>query len=257
MSSLFRYPTRPSFDGTPNAEDLKKLQEWLDGQTAGLRKNKDDILAEKRTAEERFAKLQKDYEGLPEPKILRGLLDKIANDEEAKLLAEGKMDVVIDRRVDAFKKASTAQVEALTKRCEELERNLTGAKSTISGLKIDDSVRRTAEELAAKGGPKLRPTASFDLLSRAHKVFKLNDENDVVAIDGDRPMYSKDGKTPLSMAEWYEGLVTEAGHLFEPSTGGGSGGGPNGDRSSRRKDLTKIEAMTPSQKLSVGLQQAS
>ena len=37
-------------------------------------------------------------------------------------------------------------------------------------------------------------------------------------------IYSEDGSTPVSMKEWLTNLRHDAPHLFQPATGGGSGG---------------------------------
>jgi hypothetical protein len=70
----------------------------------------------------------------------------------------------------------------------------------------------------------VRKQALHDVLLRGKQIFRLDGER-VIAMDGDKPKFGKDGQSPLAMGEWLDGLREEAQHLFEPSTGGGAVGG--------------------------------
>jgi hypothetical protein len=60
-------------------------------------------------------------------------------------------------------------------------------------------------------------------------VFKLvNGKATAFEADGTTIRYSRDGVTALTLDEWVDGLVAEAPHLFEPSSGGGASSNGSG-----------------------------
>jgi hypothetical protein len=63
-------------------------------------------------------------------------------------------------------------------------------------------------------------------LDRARQVFKVVDgELRPVGKDGKSAVTGADGVSPISFEEWVNRQMSEAPHLFEPSVGGGAGGG--------------------------------
>ena len=103
-------------------------------------------------------------------------------------------------------------------------------------------------------------TAIQDILQRAYRVFKANDDGSVVAMDGELKMYSaEDGSTPLSPMEWVTTKLKEqAPHLFRSSNGGGAGGGSgNGGGGSGQderffgKSEEEFRKLSPVQKLAL------
>ena len=66
-------------------------------------------------------------------------------------------------------------------------------------------------------------------------TFKLvNGVPQAFEADGQSPRMGKDAVSPMTLAEWVDGLVGDAPHLFEANAGGGatgSGSGGAGNRS--------------------------
>lgn len=165
------------------------------------------------------------------------LLDKAALDDGKKRIGMDKVDEIVAERTAAMKDEHANQLNALT------EAN-TGLNGQLNGLLIDGTVRNSAMEA------KVRAAALEDVVLRAKQTFKVVDGK-AVAHDGDgKVIYGKNGTDPLSTSEWLAGLKTSAEHLFEPSTGGGAGGGdqrPTGDQNQDKS------TMSPLQKISAGM----
>lgn len=149
----------PAFDG--DGDDDKDKDKGIDlsdpkvqsaikaaveEQTAGLKANRDEVLAEKRELKKQMDELKAQWGDL-DPKAVTELMKRFENDEEAKLIAEGKFDEVVQRRVDRMQKDAQAQVEAAQKRAEEMEQRLRASEERAKNLAIDSRLDRAAREL--------------------------------------------------------------------------------------------------------------
>lgn len=211
-------------DGTevdPNDSGLKSFLEKMVGDavtaaTAPLAKNRDDLLNEKKTLAEKL----KAFDGIEDPEKVKAILGRIANDEETRLISEGKVDEVVNRRVENLKRDLEAKATAAQKLADESTASLTKAQARIADMMISDGVRSAATKVGA------HPTAIDDMILRARGMFKVEEDKLVARGEGDKPLFGKDGKSPLSIDEWADGLKEKAPHLFaKPS---GTGGTPPG-----------------------------
>ena len=98
----------------------------------------------------------------------------------------------------------------------------------LTAIQIDQAV---VTEATKRG---LRPTAIPDITSRARVTFQLvNGVPQAFEADGKIARTGKDGVTPLTLAEWIDGLVGDAPHLFEANAGGGAAGSGSGGAANR------------------------
>lgn len=186
--------------------------------TSGLATNRDEILTEKKTLQAKLEEASKTWEGL-DPVAVRNIMSRLENDEEAKLLAEGKTDAVIERRTERLKADHAKQIAALEKALAERDDKLGGASSKVKKLMVEGNLRQAAVELG------LVPSAIEDALSRAMSVFKVDDQDRLIAEENGSTAYGKDGKSPLTPSEWLESMKEKAPHWFPAPQGGGAGGG--------------------------------
>lgn len=142
------------------------------------------------------------------------LLRKLA---EKELFEKGDIEGIVTGRVSDIAKKYEAQIQALTKRAEDGESAAGRYRSDLHAIRVENAVTKAVDSVAIP-----RQGALVDILSRARGVWKINDEDKLIAMSGDTPLYAEDGKTPLDLKGWVSGLVKEASYLFEPSKGGGS-----------------------------------
>ncbi len=84
----------------------------------------------------------------------------------------------------------------------------------------------------------LRATAIPDITSRARTNFKLvNGVPQAFEADGQTARVGKDGLTPMTLAEWVDGLVGDAPHLLAANAGGGATGSTSGGSGNRPLNL--------------------
>lgn len=164
--------------------------------------------------------LLKNYEGL-DPEKARAALETMTKIDEQKLIDAGKMDEVLAQRTQRMVSDFEGQISALDKALAE-ERKTGGVyKEKLTSVVIDNSLQN-----AVGGVATVRKGAMQDILSRGRNVWSLNEDGTPVPTGNDgKVMYGKDGKSTLSMDEWAQSLVEDAGYLFEASKGGKAGGG--------------------------------
>jgi hypothetical protein len=228
------------FDGgeTPNPEDpaIKSLIEAaVASATAGLISNRDAALKEKKELKAQFDELTKQWSGL-DPAIVKNLVSRMENDEETKLIAQGKVDEVIGRRVSIMQKDFEAKLAAATSKLTEYEGHVKQRDGRIKDLVIDGSIRETAAKIG------LVPHALEDAVTRAKGRFVVGDDGRAVARDENGTLVmGKDGKTPMGVSEWLEGMKEQAPHWFPAPTGAGAAGGGTG-RKAAGVMITKTDA---------------
>lgn len=176
-----------------------------------LKKKNDEIIAENRKLKESM----KAWEGLDAEEV-RGLLDQFNNNEEMKLLAEGKHDEVIKKRTEKIESQYKADLKKLQDERDDLAAKNQASSTRIRDLMIDSNV--VAAFVAEKG----LETAVPDVVLRAKSVFTVED-GEVIARDSSGEIITgKDG--PLTIKEWAASLKETAPHLFPSSQGSGAQG---------------------------------
>ena len=214
--------TNPPAGGeiTPDNPEVQALiQKAVEESNAALEANRNEILKEHKELKQKFQEVTKQWDGL-DPEAVRNIMQRLENDEETKLLAEGKMDEVIERRTERLKADYGNKIENLSSAISEKEQALEAAQNRIKTLMVEGSMRAAASELG------LYPSAVDDALTRAMSVFSVDENDQLVARDKNgATIYGKDGKNPMTPAEWLEAMKEKAPHWFPPPSGGGAGGG--------------------------------
>lgn len=236
-----------------NLEDPKvvaAIQAAVTEATAGLKTNKEEILTEKRALAQKLKDLEAKWGNL-DPEAVKTLMARFENDEEAKLIADGKVDEVIENRTQRVVEQSKADVLAAQTVAEERGTENTVLKARIKRLILDRAVQEAANEAG------ILPSAVTDATSRAHQLFQVGEDDTPVALDGDTIVRGKDGKTALTVVEWLTGMQKSASHWWAPSSGGGGQGSGDGKSPDLDAEAQKaVEQMSPRDKLRVGLEAA-
>ncbi|MCQ9618388.1 hypothetical protein L1889_18280 [Paenalcaligenes niemegkensis] len=164
------------------------------------------------------------FEGL-DIDALKALAAKASTDEETRLLAEGKLDEVVTKRTERLRTDLERQVADANGRAEKAETFANRFRDKV----LSDSIRAAAAKAGALS------EAAEDIILRAKGAFKLDENGEPVAYDGEEVIYGKDGKTPLSPLEWAESLRESAPHLWPRPQGAGQTGDKQGRSTGKKR----------------------
>lgn len=182
-------------------------------------------LEKERTAAKDANRLLKDtlkkYEGI-DPEQVKTILSRLENDEEAKLLAEGKLDDVVNKRIE--------------KQRIDLERKVTESlakseQADLRALKFEQQVLKGQLSTAAMSdGVNMHPSAiKYAFIIAQQEGWKLDENGDAKQYDANGDVIlGKDGKTPFSFSEWLKDQRTREDNptwYTVQNSGGGTGGG--------------------------------
>jgi len=174
------------------------------------------------------ASLQK-FDGI-DVDAVNAIMKQFASDEEAGLIKSGKIDEVLSKRTERMSADFTKKLTAESDRA-------TRAEAKAAKL-ADRTLAGSLRDAAMKAG--VLPEALEDIVLRSRGIWRLSDDGDAVAMNGDEIVLGKDGKTPLSPIEWAESLRETAAHLWPKAQGTGAQGG-NKAPSSGKKTITRAE----------------
>lgn len=203
----------------------------VEAATAGLKNKNTELLGSLKNTKTELEGFKTQFEGL-DINAVKGLLAKVGQDEETKLIAEGKLDEVITRRTERLRGDYDKQLAAEKARADKAE----AFAAKYSDKVLADSIRAAAIKAGAL------PEAAEDIILRAKGTFKLSEDGEAIATDRDgEVIYGKDGKTPLSPLEWAESLRETATHLWPRAQGAGQTGDNGGKATKKWGEYTESE----------------
>ena len=203
-----------------------EIQKSLDTQKSELAqsiekleaKNK-ELLGEKRSVSEQFNAI-KDKLGDRNVDDILKTLSMLDQNEDAKLIAEGKVEDVIARRMERTRADYEGKMTGKEKEIESLRGERDKLSQRVEALVLDQAA---ANEFVSAGG---LPSAVADAVFRARKVFKLENGELVPRDDKGEILKTDNGtvtlKEYMSGDEWLRG---QAKHLYSQPSGIGARGG--------------------------------
>ncbi|MBI6187652.1 hypothetical protein JEP98_00550 [Providencia rettgeri] len=208
-------------------EITPEIQTLIDQQVSGLKAKNAELLGKIKEQGDNL----KRFDGI-DPDTVKGMLKRFENDEEAKLIADGKIDEVINKRTERMRGDTDKQLKEANARVEKAEAFANKFRARVLG----DEIRSAAGKAGALS------SAQEDLILRAKGIFQINDEGQAVAVDEDGdPIMGKDGRTPLSPVEWVESLKENAPHLFPTASGTDAGKHKQGGAHLKRSQMSASE----------------
>lgn len=155
-------------------------------------------------------------------KKLLEIKQRIESDEEARMIAEGKLEEVLERRTEALRADLGTRAEKAEERAQKFEEDARRYRQQVNEFRIGQAFQTSLE----KSKHQIQKGAHKDVMNRIHAIFRMDDKDTIRAYepDGKTPKYGKDGKE-MTFDEAIEDLVQEAPFLFVGSRGGGAEGG--------------------------------
>lgn len=199
-----------------NTVDAKAaIESAVSEATIGLRKNRDDLLHEKKMLSESLKK----FEGIDIDKV-RDMMTNIGKSEETKLIADGKLEDVWALRSTAMQSNFDKELNVRDSKITELKDNATNLKSRLEDLRLDTVIR----DAAIKN--KILPTAFSDAILLGRSLFSMRDDGTLAIVDDNGFVQpGLDGKSPIQPEEWLKSLNDKKPHWWAQSNGIGATGG--------------------------------
>lgn len=199
-------------------EAIETAAEAHRAELAKLKSKNDELIGEKRKVNETNKSIMDKLGGRDLDSVIEtlGVLEK---DADARLIAEGKIDQVLQQRMEKRVAEFTGKITAKEKELETLQNTNKELTQQVERLVID---QEATNAFVAAGG---LPEAVSDAVFRARQLFKLEDGKAVPRDDnGD---IVSDAEGVLSIKRFMgsgDHLKGQARHLFGIPTGGGAGG---------------------------------
>lgn len=151
----------------------------------------------------------KEFEGL-NAEEMRNVFAKFETDEEKKLLKDGNLDAVVEKRLEKMR--------------GDYEKKLKDSNDATAAAEATKQrwLDRVRDSYLREAAAKLHPSAIDDAILRGRSMFTLDESGAPVQMEDGAVKIGKDGKSPYSPAEWLDGMRDIAPHWF-PSTGSGGG----------------------------------
>lgn len=197
----------------PNSPDVQRLiQERVEREVSGLKAKNSELLGKLKDTSERA----KQWEGYDVEKV-QALMKRMEQDEELKLLADGKVDDVVNRRIELRERDWNSRFGSLESKVSEYENIINQKEERLRQLTIDSRVTQAFQTLGYE------PTALEEMVAKARNVFIMDGEGNVIPRDSNgNVIYGKDAKTPISVHQWLESLAEAKPWLRGVSKGAGA-----------------------------------
>lgn len=196
---------------------LQLDDDGLAAKLSEFRDNNITLMQEKASLE----KLLSSFDGFKgmDAEQAREALDLIQKQKDNKMISEGKIEELLEQRTETMRGDFAGKTEALQAQLEKAAGQSEKYEGLYKSIVIDSQIQN-----AVSGFAVVRSGAMNDILSRAKSVWTIDENGTPVAKNGDKVLYGKDGKNPMSMAEYAQNLYADANFLFEPNSGGNASG---------------------------------
>ena len=188
--------------------------------------------------------LEKQLKDIGDPAEIEKMKKKIQQLDDKQLLEAGKLDELVAQKTDRMRQDYETRIAALEAAVEAKNAELSKTTEHLSSVLIDSEITRA---VSAVGIP--RKGAMQDLIARGKRVFRLEDGKPVPK-EGDKILYGKDAKAPMTFDEWAAIQAEQSPFLFESSSGsGGKGGTGTGKVTGDKEALRALPAQARLQEL--------
>ncbi|MBK0412503.1 hypothetical protein QFB56_08320 [Acinetobacter pittii] len=219
-----------------NPEIKAAIQDAVDEAVKGLKDKNAELIKDKKELKDELGSLKSKVEGL-DLDAIKVLLDKSNQDEESKLIAEGKIEEVIQKRTEKMREEHDKVLKAEKERADKAEAYAEKFKKSV----VQSQIVQAAIELEAL------PEATPDIAFLAQTKFALDENGKAVAVDenGD-VVIGKDGQTPMTPKEWVESLREQKPYYWPKPNGMGA---PRSNNSKGQPDILKADGSVNMTKL--------
>ena len=186
----------------------------------------DEMRAKNIAANNELADWKARFEGI-DPVAVKALMAEKARLETEAAGRGGDLEKAVNARLKVAEAEWIKKLEKVTAERDQVRER--SERGELEGAILKEGTAR-----------KVRAAAVPDVLARAMKTFRfVEGQIRAVEADGKTLRLGRDGVAPLGVAEWMEGQVSEAPHLFEGNAGGGAAGTGAGGAGGRKNPFRR------------------
>jgi len=191
-------------------------------EAAALKSALERAIGRDKESKKKVKELEGEFEKYKDidPEKAREALEQLQAMGDKKLIEEGKLDELVEQKVERMRAEFATQLEAKDKALGESTDSLEARDTELADIKIFGVLKDAALN---KG---LKKSALPDIVSRARAgdiKWELR-EGVPTPVKENEIVFGKSGDV-MTPDEWVETQIVEAEHLFEPNRGGGADGG--------------------------------
>ena len=208
------------FDFVEDADLRAKLIAEHEENVKGLKTNNEALLGEKKAIMDKLTL----FADIDDPKAALEALKFVKENEQARLIQEGKFDEVIEKRVSAVRQEAKQQIEELANKLGMTVKEAEEFRGKYRTKIVDDSLRQAAIEAG------VRPEALEDILLQGRMEFSVAEDNETVdARDAKGNLRKTEDGIVLTPKVWLEQLKSRKPYLWPGSESAGFTGKKSSD----------------------------
>lgn len=197
-------------------KDQHKLM--LDDEVNGLKSKNAEILDEKKKADAKLKEFDNyDFDAANEA------MSFLENNKDAKLIKDGKVDELIEKKTSALQSDHEAAVSELNGKLQSSDTRGDLYENLYRTKMVEDALRDAAVTA------KVRTKAVADVLLKGRSIFSLAEDGSVEARGQDGKLLKTVDDKVLTTSNWIDGLKKTSPHYWPDSKGAGADGS-TGDR---------------------------
>lgn len=175
-----------------------------------------------------------------DPEKAKKISENLAKNEEARLVAEGKIDDLLQLRTEPMRRDFQTKLDAAYNELNEARNELKRREIENFDLKVSNQVSAACSKFKD-----LQPGADEMIVKLAREVWRIEDNGEVVPRhpENGARWISKDLKNDISFEEWIDELRTKYGYFFMAPTGAPVRGGPG------KVSMDYLQSLPPVQRL--------
>ena len=200
------------FDFIEDPELKAKLIAEHEENVRGLKANNESLLGEKKSIMEKLTS----FAEIEDPKAALEALKFVKENEQARLIQEGKFDEVIEKKVSTVRQEAKAVIDELTSKFELTSKEAESFRLKYRTKIVDDTLRQAAIEAG------VRPEALDDVLLQGRLEFSVADDNETVECrDSKGNLRKNSDNIVITPKVWMESLKARKPYLWPGSEGAG------------------------------------
>lgn len=140
--------------------------------------------------------------------------------KDGKVKGTEQIEAEVARRTESVKTELGSQIKALSDRAAAAETKLGESETRRKSMIVKQQIAAAVMDPANGANPQ----AIADFEARGLGVFRVKDDDTLVAMQGDAMIYGADGVSSMTPKEWLAKVLKDSPYLAKGSAGGGAGG---------------------------------